>query len=166
MKPLGVAVEALSLAIGTFRLKQIEFSVSAGEVLVVLGPNGSGKSVMLETIAGFHRPDSGRIFIGGRDVTLLPPEHRRVGFVVQSFGLFPHLTVAANIAIARRRPAGPSRADPADGPFPVGDVAALMKHFEIANLADRLPNALSPGEKQRAALARALAAQPALFLFD
>ncbi len=73
-----------------------------GEILVILGPNGAGKSVTLETIAGFHRPDSGRVLIGGRDVTALPPERRNVGFVVQNFGLFPHLSVAQNVAIARR----------------------------------------------------------------
>ncbi len=108
----GIAVEALSLTLGAFRLDGIDFAASRGEILVILGPNGSGKSVTLETIAGFHRPDSGRVRIAGRDVTALPPERRKIGFVVQNFGLFPHLELrrtwqsrggAIGTAPARRR---------------------------------------------------------------
>ena len=90
------------LTLGDFRLRSVDLAVSRGEILVILGPDGSGKSVTLETIAGFHRPDSGRVIIGGRDVTRLVPERRNVAFVVQNFGLFPHLNVAQNVAIARR----------------------------------------------------------------
>ncbi len=157
----GVAVEALTLTLGAFRLDGIDFSLSRGEILVVLGPNGAGKSVTLETIAGFHRPDSGRVRIRGRDVTALAPERRKIGFVVQNFGLFPHLTVEENVAIARRnRVVGESAL-----PLP-GDPGALLSHFGVAHLARRLPADLSPGEKQRVALARAIAAAPDLFLFD
>lgn len=159
-----VAVEALTLALGAFRLKKIDFAVSPGEILVILGPNGSGKSATLETIAGFHRPISGRVVIGGCDVTTLPPERRNIGFVVQNFGLFPHLSVAQNVGIARRR----DRTVAAhDSPLSVfGDDAALLAYFRIAHLAKRPPTDLSPGEKQRVALARALAGAPDLFLFD
>ena len=110
-----VALEALTLTLGAFRLQSLNLTVSRGQILVILGPNGSGKSVTLEIIAGFHRPDSGRVLIGGRDVTALAPEQRNVGYVVQNFGLFPHLTVAQNFAIARRtdrkisKPARPCR---------------------------------------------------------
>jgi len=160
----AVAVEALTLALGGFQLKKIDFAVSRGEILVILGPNGSGKSVTLETIAGFHRPASGRVLIGGRDLTALPPERRNIGFVVQNFGLFPHLTVAQNVAIARRRH---QTAAPRDAALPAfGDDAALLAYFGIAHLASRAPADLSPGEKQRVALARALAGAPDLFLFD
>jgi molybdate/tungstate transport system ATP-binding protein len=159
----GIAVEALSLTLGAFRLDGIDFAASRGEILVILGPNGSGKSVTLETIAGFHRPDSGRVRIAGRDVTALPPERRKIGFVVQNFGLFPHLDVEANVAIARRR----DRGDPGASALPMpGDPAALLSHFGVAHLARRLPADLSPGEKQRVALARAVAGAPDLFLFD
>ena len=99
----GIAVEALTLRLGAFRLKSLDFAVSRGQILVILGPNGCGKSVTLETIAGFHRLDQGRVMIGGRDATALAPERRNIGFVVQNFGLFPHLTVAQNVALARRR---------------------------------------------------------------
>jgi molybdate/tungstate transport system ATP-binding protein len=160
----GVAVEGLSLSIGAFRLNNIEFALSGGEILVILGPNGSGKSVTLETMAGFHRPDAGRVLIGGRDVTALPPEERNVGFMVQNFGLFPHLTVAQNVSIAKRTKRS-SRAG-RDTLLPRGDVAGLLGYFGISQLAQRTPQSLSPGEKQRVALARALAAEPDLFLFD
>jgi ABC-type Fe3+/spermidine/putrescine transport system ATPase subunit len=157
----GLAVEALTLALGDFRLEKLEFAVCRGEILVILGPNGAGKSVTLETIAGFHRPDFGRVTIAGRDVSALPPEQRNVGFVVQNFGLFPHLNVARNVAIARRR----ERDFPAGSPWR-GDVGELLAYFGIAPLAKRAPAELSPGEKQRVALARALAGAPDLFLFD
>ncbi len=150
----GIAVEALSVTLGAFRLDTIDFAAARGEILVMLGANGAGKSVTLETIAGFHRPERGRVRIAGRDVTALPPERRRIGFVVQNFGLFPHLDVEGNVAIARRRDRD------------AGDPAALLRQFGVAHLARRLPADLSPGEKQRVALARALAAAPDLFLFD
>jgi molybdate/tungstate transport system ATP-binding protein len=160
----GIVVEQLTLALGAFRLNKLDFALSGDEILVILGPNGSGKSVTLETIAGFHRPDAGRVLIHGRDVTALPPERRNIGFVVQNFGLFPHLSVAQNVAIGRRSGRASAPRDPA--PVPHGDPAALLAHFGIAHLAQRAPQDLSPGEKQRAALARALAGAPDLFLFD
>jgi molybdate/tungstate transport system ATP-binding protein len=159
-----IAVEALALTLGVFRLNKIDFVLSHGEILVILGPNGSGKSVTLETIAGFHRPDGGRILIGGRDVTRLPPERRKVGFLVQNFGLFPHLSVAQNVAIAYRSDRVDITREPALPPR--GDLAALLDYFGIVHLARRMPDDLSAGEKQRVALARALAGEPDLFLFD
>ena len=154
-----LAVEDVSLGLGAFSLRNVSLALAPGEVLTLLGPNGAGKSVTLETIAGFHRPRAGRIVIGGRDVTSLAPERRRVGLMVQNYGLFPHLTVAANVAFGfvacgrARRPDG-------------ADVARLLTRFGIDHLAARLPRDLSPGEKQRTALARALARQPEIFLFD
>ncbi len=159
-----IAVEALTLTLGAFRLKKLDLAVSRGQILVILGPNGSGKSVTLETIAGFHRPDSGRILIGGRDVTVLAPERRNVGFVVQNFGLFPHLTVAQNVAIARRSDRRDIETSNAVS-IPRDD-AGLLAFTGVAHLAERWPGDLSPGEKQRVALARALASAPDLFLFD
>ena len=160
----GIAVEALTLTVGAFRLQELNLAASQGEILVLLGPNGSGKSVTLETIAGFHRPDSGRVLINGRDVTALAPEHRNVGFVVQNFGLFPHLTVAQNVAIARR---ADRRRPAAEKAVAVPrDVPGLLDYVGVAPLAERRPQDLSPGEKQRVALARTLASAPDLFLFD
>jgi molybdate/tungstate transport system ATP-binding protein len=153
----AIAVENLSLRLGGFALRQLDFAVQPGEILAILGPNGAGKSLTLETIAGFHRPDSGRIAIGGRAVTRLPPERRNIALLFQDFGLFPHLSVAANIAIGLRRP----RRN-----LPRHSLAELLAELGIAHLARRYPAGLSPGEKQRVALARALAAEPDLFLFD
>lgn len=164
MTPQAVAVEGLSLSVGHFHLRKIDFVLADGEILVILGPNGAGKSVILEAIAGFHRPSAGRVVIDGRDVTQLPPERRNVAFLVQSFGLFPHLTVRQNVAIAVRQP----RSDAARHAtaLPHGDVGRLLDYFGITRLAQSTPHGLSPGERQRVALARALAAEPDLFLFD
>ena len=151
----GLALERLTLRLGAFRLAGIELALAPGEILVALGPNGAGKSVMLEAIAGFHRVESGRIRLGGRDITDLPPERRRVSLLFQNFALFPHLTVAGNVALALRA-AGADRRR----------ARALLERFGASALAERLPETLSPGEKQRVALARALAGNPALFLFD
>jgi molybdate/tungstate transport system ATP-binding protein len=160
----SIAIEGISLSLGDFALGKIDAAIDAGQILVVLGPNGSGKSVLLETIAGFHRPDSGRILIRGADVTRLAPERRRVAFVVQNFGLFPHLTVEQNVKLALARHAQ-EKPSPALSPL-AGDAAALLSYFGVSHLAARTPGRLSPGEKQRVALARALAANPDLFLFD
>lgn len=159
MTPGAVAVEELSVRLGGFALKRVGFALDRGEILVILGPNGAGKSVTLETIAGFHRPDHGRILIGGRDVTRLAPERRHVGLMFQDFGLFPHLSVAGNVAVGLR--AGRARHR-----LPKSRFAELLDRLRIAHLAARGPLDLSPGEKQRVALARALAAEPDIFLFD
>jgi molybdate/tungstate transport system ATP-binding protein len=160
----SIAIEGISLTLSAFALDNIDATLDGGQILVVLGPNGSGKSVLLETIAGFHRPDAGRILIRGVDVTRLPPERRRVAFVVQNFGLFPHLTVEQNVKLAL----GPHVNEKASGALSplAGDAAALLSYFGVSHLAARTPERLSPGEKQRVALARALAANPDLFLFD
>lgn len=156
MRRPAISVEGVSLRLGAFSLQRIGLAVGPGEILAILGPNGAGKSVTLETIAGFHRPRAGAISIGGRDVTDLPPEQRRVGFLFQNFGLFPHLSVAANVSVPLRA----SRKSAAR------QVAYLLDRFAIGHLGTRLPRDLSPGEAQRVALARALAMQPDVFLFD
>ncbi len=160
MNAPAVAVEDISLQLGAFSLHHVCLAVAPGEILALLGPNGAGKSTTLETIAGFHRPSEGRILIAGRDVTRLAPERRGVGLVFQNYGLFPHLTVAANVAFSLGR----KGRDHARHPAP--DIARLLAQFGIAHLARRRPHDLSPGERQRTALARALAREPALFLFD
>ena len=162
--PGRIAIEGLSLSLGNFRLEQIDLSVEPGQILVLLGPNGAGKSVTLEAIAGFHRLEAGRICFGEREVTALAPEHRNVGLLFQDFSLFPHMTVAENIALGlrARRPAG--KVD--DLGIPRRDLGGLLGYFGIAGLAGRLPGGLSPGERQRVALARGMAAAPDLFMFD
>ena len=162
MSAQPLAVENVSLVLGAFALREVSLGVAPGEILVLLGSNGAGKSVILETIAGFHRPSRGRVTIGARDVTALPPEARHVGYVFQNFALFPHLTVAQNVRFATeaRAPAR-SRRSGAEA-----RIAELLGRFGLTRLAGRRPADLSGGEKQRVALARALATDPAVFLFD
>ncbi len=133
----------------------------------LIGPNGSGKTTLLRTIAGAHRPDSGLIQLGDRVVydsdrgIDLPPEARRVGYVPQGFGLFPHLDVVDNVAFAwlarRPRPPRTERQRAA---------SALLERMGCAHLAGRRPTRLSGGEKQRVALARALMIEPWILLLD
>ena len=153
-----VAVEGLSLRLGDFTLREISFTLERGETFVILGPSGAGKSVLLETLAGFYLPDHGRICIDAREVTAAPPEARRLGFMVQDYALFPHLTVEQNIRFGLQH-SGHSRNSPQR-------LQELLARFGLTALATRKITHLSGGEQQRVALARALATDPALFLFD
>jgi len=130
-----------------------DVAVETGESLVILGPSGSGKSLLLETIAGFH-PHTGTVAVAGTDVTDAPPEDRDFGFVFQDYQLFPHLTVAENVAY------GTHYHDSGRSP------TTLLSELGVEDLADRYPPTLSGGEKQRIALARALAVQPRVMLLD
>lgn len=148
----GLLVRELRVIAGDFALGPIDLAVPAGRVLVVVGPSGAGKSVLLDTVAGFRAPAGGGVWLGGRELTGLPPERRRIGFVVQDAALFPHLSVRANVAFSPR--ADPARAE------------ALLTRFGVGHLAGRYPRSLSGGERQLVALARALAAGPDLLLLD
>ena len=133
--------------------------IARGEILSLLGPSGSGKTTILRLIAGFEAPDTGRIVIGGEDVTTLPPARRRCGMVFQHYALFPHLDVGANVAFGLRalgvRDAASVRK--------VADVLALV---DLAGFERRMPHELSGGQQQRVALARALAPEPSVLLLD
>jgi len=142
---------------GAFALRSINLEVPSGDYFVLLGPTGSGKTLLLETIAGLRTPTSGEIWIHDQNVTELAPEHRRVGFMYQDYLLFPHLTVRRNIAFGLHRQA----ANEADER--VKQVSRLLK---LDGLLDRRVAGLSGGEKQRIALARALAPQPRVLLLD
>ena len=140
-------------------LAGLSLDVGAGELLAVLGPSGSGKSTALRVVAGLETPDAGRILVGGRDVTHVPPAQREVAMVFQSFALFPHLTVGENIGFglaARRTPAAEREQR----------VRAAAQVLELEELLGRRPHALSGGERQRVALARALAGRPRVLLMD
>jgi molybdate transport system ATP-binding protein len=145
----------------------VEFAIAAGEVLAVLGPNGAGKSTALHVIAGLVRPDNGVVRLGDRVLTdtaagvFVPTHDRRVGLLLQEPLLFPHLSVAANVAFAprsghRRRSRREARAT----------TAHWLAQVEAAELGDRMPRQLSGGQAQRVALARALAADPDVLLLD
>ncbi len=152
-------LEDISLKLGAFQLRKVSLQVRQGEYAVLLGPTGTGKTVLLETIAGIHRPDQGRIFLNDLDATPLPPEVRHLGVVYQDYALFPHLTVYGNIAFGLRLK---------------DKVGTGMRHaveemagfLEIAHLLKRRPKHLSGGERQRVALARALVLKPHMLLLD
>jgi iron(III) transport system ATP-binding protein len=157
-----LAVDDVSLSFGRVpALRGVSFTVAPGEVVCLLGPSGSGKSTLLRVIAGVERPSSGVVCIDGIAVAspgvFVPPEKRSVGMVFQDFALFPHLTVAQNVAFGLKRRA---RRDVAQTVVDLLDRVGLSQH------ADRYPHMLSGGERQRVALARALAPNPRILLMD
>lgn len=156
-----IRIEQLNLSVGSFALRDISLEVRRGEYFVLLGPTGSGKTLLLECLCGLNRIDSGRIWIGGEDVTGWEPRLRGVGYLPQDYALFPQKTVRQNVAFGLyRHRHGRTRADVES------QTAALIEQLGLSHLADRLPQRLSGGEKQRVALARALAVQPRVLLLD
>ena len=155
-----IRVQALNLTVGAFALCDVALDVKAGEYFVLLGPSGSGKTLLLESLCGLHRIDSGEIFIGGVDVTHTEPRGRRVGYLPQDYALFPHLTVRSNVGFGLGNPVSLARGVCEDR------IADLMEMVGIGHLAQRRAHRLSGGEKQRVALARALAIQPRVLLLD
>ena len=144
---------------GAAAVAGVTLEVAEGELLAVVGPSGSGKSTLLRLIAGLETPDAGGVEVGGRDVTRDPPARREVAMVFQSFALFPHLDIEANIAFglqARGVPAA-QRAE---------RVRAVAERLELGALLTRRPAQLSGGERQRVALARGLAGEPRVLLLD
>jgi len=156
---LVIETRHLRLRLGEFQLEDISLRVEEGEYFVILGPTGAGKTVLVECIAGLHRPEAGGVWLDGRDVTGLKPEERHIGYVPQDYALFPHLTVHDNIAFALRLQQRPA----AEIDRTVLELTDLLG---LSALLERRPLALSGGEKQRVALARALAAKPRVLLLD
>jgi iron(III) transport system ATP-binding protein len=158
----AVLVNQLTARFGShLALDAVSLDVGAGEILCLLGPSGSGKSTLLRIVAGITRPVSGRVIIAGAEVegpgVSVEPEKRRVGMVFQDYALFPHLTVAGNVAFGLRN-------RPADAI--TRTVHALLERVGLDRHADRYPHMLSGGERQRVALARALAPNPRVLLMD
>jgi iron(III) transport system ATP-binding protein len=155
-----VEARDVALAFGkTEVLRDIDLVVEPGEFFTLLGPSGCGKSTLLRLIAGFNRAQRGAIFIDGEDVTAVPPWKRDVGMVFQSYALWPHLTVAQNVAFGleeRRLPRDDIRRR-------TGNALDLVS---LAELAGRRPHELSGGQQQRVALARTLAIEPRVLLLD
>ncbi|UFQ15844.1 MULTISPECIES: ABC transporter ATP-binding protein [Streptomyces] len=156
----GIRFDRVSVAYGrTTVLDALDLTVEPGEVMALLGPSGSGKTTALRAVAGFVRPVSGRVFIGERDVTALPPHRRGIGMVVQQYALFPHLRVADNVAF------GLKARKTARAEIP-GRVAEALEMTGMAAYAKRFPRELSGGQQQRVAIARALAVRPGVLLLD
>jgi putative spermidine/putrescine transport system ATP-binding protein len=140
-------------------VRDVSLSVADGEFLVLLGPSGCGKTTTLRMVAGFIEPTAGQVKLGGADVTLLPPWKRNAGMVFQSYALFPHLTVAQNVAFGLEMRKAPR----AEIDKRVAETLALVR---LDGYGGRLPRQLSGGQQQRVALARALAIRPDVLLLD
>ena len=158
-------------------LNEVSLDIAAGEFLTLVGPSGCGKSTLLRVVAGLTRHEGGQVYIGDRDVTQTPARDRPVSMVFQSYALYPHMTVAQNIAtplLMKRLPA-PARL-PLIGRIWRGsrklrnaidqDVAAVAAQVQLENLLDSRPSQLSGGQRQRVAVARAMVKQPDVFLMD
>ena len=155
-----VRLHAITKTYGrTAAVDALSLDVRQGELVALLGPSGCGKTTTLRMIGGFMPVTSGTIAIGDRDVTGLPPSRRDIGFGFQSYALFPHLTVARNVAFGlemRRQPRSEVERR----------TALILERVRLGGLADRLPKQLSGGQQQRVSLARALVIEPELLLLD
>jgi ABC-type Fe3+/spermidine/putrescine transport system ATPase subunit len=152
-------LESISVAAGSFQLKNIDLNVAEGECHAVLGPSGSGKSTLLNAILGMLPTKSGHIRLSGVEITDQPIERRGLGYLPQQIGLFPHLTVFDNIAYsARARGLASTQFRPL--------LDKLVEATGIGELLSRYPDTLSGGERQRVALVRALASRPRMVLLD
>ena len=157
---VGVRIEQVNLSYGDNHvLKSIDLDIRPGEFFAFLGPSGCGKTTLLRLIAGFNRADSGRVLVGGKDISALPPWKRDIGMVFQSYALWPHMTVARNVAFGLEEKRVP-RAE--IGPR----VAAALELVGLTGLDQRRPAQLSGGQQQRVALARTIAVEPKLLLLD
>ncbi|MGL6246714.1 ABC transporter ATP-binding protein [Pseudomonas sp.] len=143
----------------TIAVDDVSLEIKKGEIFALLGGSGSGKSTLLRMLAGFERPTEGRIFLDGVDITDMPPYERPINMMFQSYALFPHMTVAQNIAFGLKQDKLPAAEVDAR-------VADMLKLVQMTQYAKRKPHQLSGGQRQRVALARSLAKRPKLLLLD
>jgi len=157
---MSIDVMGVTKRFGEFAaLRDVSVSIDRGKLTALLGPSGGGKSTLLRIIAGLETPDSGRVYIDGRDMTEVPARRRGIGFVFQHYAAFPHMTVWENVAFGLR-------VSRADKPTTKRRVDELLDLVHLAGLSRRYPSELSGGQRQRMALARALAVEPRLLLLD
>lgn len=155
-----IALQTLMKQFGTVTaVNQLDLTVGSGELVGFLGPSGCGKTTTLRMIAGFETPTSGRIVLGDRDVTDLPPEQRNLGMVFQNYALFPHLTARQNVAFGLEM-RGMKRGEIKER------TSTILQKVGLEGKEDRYPRQLSGGEQQRTALARALVIEPSVLLLD
>jgi ABC-type Fe3+/spermidine/putrescine transport system ATPase subunit len=144
---------------GVEALVDFDLRVAEGEFVAIVGPSASGKTTAMRLLGGFERPDSGSVWIGGRDVTWLPPQKREVNTVFQNYALFPHLSVAENVGYGPRLRGLKARDRRVL-------IAELLQLVQLEGVQERRPAELSGGQQQRVAIARALANEPAVLLLD
>ncbi|MGM3309088.1 sulfate/molybdate ABC transporter ATP-binding protein [Anabaena sp. WFMT] len=157
---MGIVVENVSKQFGSFQaVDQVSLEINSGSLVALLGPSGSGKSTLLRLISGLEMPDSGKIFLTGKDATYQSVQERNIGFVFQHYALFKHLTVRQNIAFGLEIRKTPQKKVK-------GRVDQLLELVQLSGLGDRYPSQLSGGQRQRVALARALAVEPNVLLLD
>ncbi|MGI5962929.1 MAG: ATP-binding cassette domain-containing protein [Lawsonibacter sp.] len=154
-----LSIQNLSVQRGNFRLQSISLTIKVGEIVALIGKTGAGKTLLLEAAAGFYPPDSGQVLYQGTSISTIPIFQRKIGYLYQDYGLFPHMTAEQNIAF----------------PLTIQRVAKTEIRHQVAQMADRFgiqsilsqyPGTLSGGEQQRVALARALMMRPPLLLLD
>ncbi|WP_192036553.1 ABC transporter ATP-binding protein [Halomonas sp. YLGW01] len=157
----AIAFEGLHKRFGaeTVALDGVDLTIREGEFFTLLGPSGCGKTTLLRILAGLEAPDAGRLILGGRDITRVPPHRRSVNTVFQSYALFPHLSVRENLAFGLRMQ-GVARAERESR------VAEIARFIQLGGLVDRRVDQLSGGQRQRIALARALVCEPDVLLLD
>ena len=157
-----LTLEAVTKQFGKIRaLRAVTLDVGPDELVVILGPTGAGKTTLLRTVAGLERPDSGKVWMDGQEVTSLPPSERDIALVFQNFSLYPDRTVRQNLEFPLRAPGRKLSQDEIDDR--VSWAASVLK---IAPLLDRPSTRLSGGEMQRVAIGRAIVRRPRLFLLD
>ena len=155
-----IELKGVSKSFGDYQaLEEIDLTIKNGEFLTLLGPSGCGKTTILRLISGLERPDQGRIYINGQDITDWPPEHRHLNMVFQSYALFPHMTVYENIAFGLRCKKIPKTEIDER-------VTEILRIVKLTKLANRKPDQLSGGQQQRVAIARAVVNNPLLLLLD
>lgn len=160
VKSGGIALHKLQKRYGgATAVDDVSLSISAGEFISLLGPSGSGKTTTLMMIAGFEMPDSGQVMLEDRDITRLPPHRRELGVIFQNYALFPHMTVAENVAYPlRMRRVAKVEVE--------ARVRRVLDQVHLGALASRYPHQMSGGQQQRVASARALVFDPPVLLLD
>jgi ABC-type Fe3+/spermidine/putrescine transport system ATPase subunit len=164
----ALSLKSISKNFGPFAaVRPTDLEISSGEFFAILGPSGCGKTTLLRMIAGYEHPDTGRVFLGNTDITLLRPQERGIGMVFQNYALFPHMSVFENVAFGlRAQKVSPKISRKHSNDAIRTQVMAALESVRLSEKSNSPVPALSGGEQQRVAVARALVIRPRLLLFD